>query len=407
MANSALPLSIHAILPKEAGMEYEGTAIFRCAMDEASRLDLKGLAGAGFGWICLRAFLCADDSGDPHAAMDYRRVDPRAGGEEAFADIRGRCLSAGLRLMVELALDRCSPRSAYAVEHPEWFVLEGEKPAIQRGELSLPSPGAKLSRRRPGPAPTVDFDFSSSPALWIELFSVLSFWRDKGAEGFLIDSASLVPLDFWRQARQRVGQMDPGSKRERHPLLWAASGTRPSELLSLRSGGIRVLSDPELHSVFDLTMDLDGAERLESRRAGTLDADLRRYLEYLYAQETLYPAGARKIRMAIAGGMEGISRRDREILALAACFSPGALMVDSGGEDAVLPLLKSCAQAKAEAPEFSWSGEAGDILRLERRHGGSLRYVAFLRGRAQTPPGWGILFRGADGGIPELAVIRG
>jgi len=63
----------------------------------------------------------------------------------------------------------------------------------------------------------------------------------------------------------------------------------------MRLDGHGAWSEPELHAAaFDLSYDYDGWERLEKIWAHELPIE--RYLEYLYVQETLYPAGAKKLR---------------------------------------------------------------------------------------------------------------
>jgi Glycosidases len=195
---------------------------------------------------------------------------------------------------MDVVFNHCAPDSVLAGEHPEYFMLEGQEPAARRGELETPAPGARFGRKCQDWSDVVDLDFSSSPALWMELVSVLQFWRDKGIDGFRCDVASLVPVEFWKYARQKLNQYDPGLHKEKYPLLRVAESVRPSFLRNLRRKGFGAWSEPELHSVLDVSSDYDGRERLENVWAGSLPALT--YGEYLYVQETLYPAGAKKLR---------------------------------------------------------------------------------------------------------------
>jgi len=266
----------------------------------AAILRLHEIAGLGFQWILLTPYhpigvvARKGSMGSPYAIADYKAVDPELGTMEDFLAFLTAAHSLRLKVLMDVVFNHCAPDSALAREHSEYFMLEGQAPAAQRGELESPAPGTRLGRKCEDWSDVVDFDFSSSPALWMELVSVLQFWRDKGIDGFRCDVASMVPLEFWKHARQKINQYDPGSRKERHPLVWIAESVQPSFLRSLRQKGFGAWSEPELHSVFDVSYDYDGWERLEKVWTGSMSASS--YLEYLYTQETLYPAGALKLR---------------------------------------------------------------------------------------------------------------
>ena len=53
------------------------------------------------------------------------------------------------------------------------------------------------------------------PELWDRTAEALLVWCRRGVDGFRCDVASLVPLDFWREARRRVAAINP-------EVLWLA-----------------------------------------------------------------------------------------------------------------------------------------------------------------------------------------
>ncbi|HEY9055403.1 MAG TPA: alpha-amylase family glycosyl hydrolase, partial [Rectinemataceae bacterium] len=235
---------------------------------------LGGIRELGFEWIQLTPIHPIGvegrkgSLGSPYAIADYRAVDPALGTLDDFHAFLGAAHALGLKVMIDIVFNHVSPDSVLAREKPEWFMLEGQGPAAERGELESPAPGARLGRKCADWSDVADFDYSSSPELWMELFSILCYWRDRGVDGFRCDVASLVPLDFWKKARQKVNQYDPGARRELYPLLWLAESVHPSFLLKMRQAGYGAWSEPELHSVFDLTYDYDGWERLAEIWAG-------------------------------------------------------------------------------------------------------------------------------------------
>lgn len=250
----------------------------------------------------------------------------------------------------------------------------------------------------------MDFDYGSSPQLWVELMSILVGWREEGVDGFRCDVASLVPVDFWKQARQRVNQYDPGLRRERHPLVWLAESVHPRFLKEMRDSGWGAWSEPELHSVFDLSYDYDGWERLERVWLGEHPASY--YLDYLYAQETLYPKGARKIRFLenhdqkrIAGRF--VTRSRFEAWTVMMLFIPGLAFAYMGQElalerkpelfekdpidwasgdesfrDYFIKALAACCAAKNEAPFFSWKELGRGVYLLERSASAAIGGIA-------------------------------
>lgn len=257
----------------------EGT--FRAAMPH-----LPAIAAMGFEWVYLTPIYPIGEKarkgrmGSPYAIKDYRAVNPELGSMDDFLDFIREAHRCGLKVMIDVVYNHTSPDSVLAQEHPDWF-------------LSGPDgmPGRKCSDW----SDVIDFDYGTSPHLWLELISTLAQWRDAGVDGFRCDVASLVPADFWKQARTRVNQYDPGTRGERSPLVWLAESVHPAFLKKMRDAGYGAWSEPELHAAaFDLTYDYDGWERLEKIWKGALPLDV--YLDYLYVQETLYPRGAKKLR---------------------------------------------------------------------------------------------------------------
>ncbi len=129
-----------------------------------------------------------------------------------------------------------------------------------------------------------DLDYSHK-GLWEYQIATLQKWVDCGVDGFRCDVASLAPLDFWITARERLAQA------QSKELIWL----------------LRPLGD---------------------------------YLNHLYIQETLYPAGAVKMRFIEnhdnprAAGVVG---GKRSLLNWTVFYSllPGATLVYAGQEMAL------------------------------------------------------------------------
>jgi len=364
---------------------------------------LAGIAAMGFEWICLTPIHPIGKAarkggmGSPYAISDYRAIDPELGTAGDFKAFLDAAHEFGLKVMMDIVYNHTSPDSVLAWEHPDWFMggAEPATPAAGSAQGAVVASTGPSARKCADWSDVIDLDYGSSPQLWMELMSILAGYREMGADGFRCDVASLVPLEFWKQARQRVNQYDPGTRKDRHPLLWLAESVHPRFLKHIRDSGFGAWSEPELHSVFDLTYDYDGWERLEEVWAGGRPA--RDYLEYLYVQETLYPRGARKLRFLENHDQPRAAARFSTTEALRAWsvfsqFIPGRSFVymgqelrighkpelfekdpvdwssgDSDFERFFVASLSASEKAKADAPRFSWRETAEDVYLLERR----------------------------------------
>jgi hypothetical protein len=244
--------------------------------------------------------------------------------------------------------------------------------------------------------------------------------------------ASLVPVDFWIEARRRIA---PGRDRAaRRPLIWLAESVHKEFVTECRRRGLYAASDPELHAAFDLSYDYDGREELEAAWKG--ERSLAYYLRHLEVQESLYPQDAVKLRFlenhdqARAAARFGRGERLRN-WTLFSMLLPGAYMAYMGQElayerriglfdrEPMLPeegdpsfkgffaeALALTKRIKAEAPLFDARLLAEGVVLVER-HGAGKRYVAVLNldgrsGRLRLPSGHSLEGTPAMGGSAEV-----
>ena len=254
--------------------------------------------------------------GSPYAISDYRAINPELGDERSFRILVDRAHALGMNVMIDVVYNHTSRDSRLLHEHPEWFMRDA------RG-----NPAGKVDDW----SDVYDLDYSHK-GLWDYQIATLGKWVDCGVDGFRCDVAPLVPLDFWITARDRLAQAQP------RELIWLAESVDKSFIKSLRGQGFIAHSDPELHTAFDLTYDYDGFEYLRGTMQGLRPP--RDYLNHLYIQETLYPAGAVKMRFIEnhdnprAAGVVGSGR---SLLNWTVFYSllPGATLVYAGQEMAL------------------------------------------------------------------------
>lgn len=238
--------------------------------------ELDRIAGLGFDIIYLTPIHPIGRAsrkgplGSPYAIADYRTVDPALGGEEALDRFLAAAHSLGLRVIMDIVFNHTSPDSLLVSTHPEWFIKDRD---------------GRPSRKVDDWSDVVDLDFSV-PAVRTWLVDTLVLWLNRGIDGFRCDVASLVPLDFWLEARARADALKP--------TIWLAESVHKEFVSQMRSLGHYAACDAELHSAFDLTYDYDGREYLDCYLRG--ERPIGDYLEFLELQSCMYPAGSLKAR---------------------------------------------------------------------------------------------------------------
>lgn len=118
-----------------------------------------------------------------------------------------------------------------AREHPEWFYHE---------------PDGAMGNRIGDWSDIVYSDYGNR-ALWIYQIGDAQNVGGDG-DGFRCDVAPLIPLAFWRKAREEVEAVRPG-------CVWLSESVEPAFTLDNRARGMVSLSDSEIYQAFDLSFE--------------------------------------------------------------------------------------------------------------------------------------------------------
>lgn len=208
--------------------------------------------------------------GSPYAIKDYRAIDPEQGTMEDFIHLTQAVHDAGMKIMLDVVYNHTSPDSWLAQNHPEWFFHKED---------------GSFGNRIGDWWDVIDLDYSNRE-LWDYQIETLKMWAEY-VDGFRCDVAPLVPLAFWRRAKDEVEAVRPG-------CLWLAESVEPSFIVDCRKEGIPVLSDSELYQVFDICYDYDIYNYLQDVQRG--ECSLREYLDQVNRQEGIYPDNYSKLR---------------------------------------------------------------------------------------------------------------
>lgn len=214
--------------------------------------------------------------GSPYAISDYRAINPEFGDQVALSRLIQHCHELGMKIIIDVVYNHTSPDSLLVKQHPEWF---------------LHDKNGKPMPKFPEWSDIVDLRYYDNEGkkiqeLWDYQIETLHQWVQLGIDGFRCDVASLVPVDFWLEARQKLSV--------EKEVLWLAETVHLQFNKSMRDQGYAAWSDSEILGAFDLSYDYDGGEQLDRYFAG--NGQLKDYLRQLEVQATMNPARGWKLR---------------------------------------------------------------------------------------------------------------
>lgn len=208
--------------------------------------------------------------GCPYANRDYRAVNPAYGTMSEFRNLCDEIHKRGMKVMIDVVYNHTSPDSVLWETHPEFFYKRPDgTPGNHVGDWS----------------DVIDLDYNV-PELWDYQLESLTMWA-KIVDGFRCDVASLVPLDFWKKAREAVAKVHPG-------FIWLAESVHREFGSALRAQGIKAARDTELYEAFDLEYEYD--IRTVFDKVLRDEAPLSQWTDLLEFQEAVYPANYNKMR---------------------------------------------------------------------------------------------------------------
>ncbi len=209
--------------------------------------------------------------GCPYSIRDYRAVNPEYGTKADFGRLLTTAHRLGLRVMIDVVFNHTAHDAVLVQDHPDWY----HQDASGRPITTVPDWSDVIDLKHP------------NEELATYLIATLQMWAELGVDGFRCDVAPLLPLSFWRRARQALAQVKPG-------IIWLAESVYANFVTDRRAAGLESLSDSELYQAFDLTYDYDIWPIWQAAVRGAAPAA--RYLEMLRFQQAIYPANFVKMR---------------------------------------------------------------------------------------------------------------
>ncbi len=147
-----------------------------------------------------------NDPRNPYRAGDYFHVDPEYGTDQDLKDFVDKAHSLGMKVFLDLVFLHCGPSAQVIRQHPEYFQHDGE------GNLKT------------GPWHFPIFDYGRRDTREYVKSIMCYYIADFNVDGFRLDVADSIPLDFWDEARTALDALRPGT-------VLCAEGQKPANTI--------------------------------------------------------------------------------------------------------------------------------------------------------------------------------
>ena len=162
-----------------------------------ARLDELHSLGVNILWVMpihpIGEKFRKGEFGSPYSIRDYYAVDPNYGTLDDFTKLVAGAHQRGLKVIMDLVADHTAWDSVM-MEHPEFYKKDGN------GKLAPPVPEW---------TDVAGLNYAS-PQLREYMIAMMQYWvQTCDIDGFRCDVASMVPTDFWMQARAALEKIKP------------------------------------------------------------------------------------------------------------------------------------------------------------------------------------------------------
>ncbi len=162
--------------------------------------------------------------GSPYSIQDYFSITEDYGTLEDFKSLVSTTHKLGMKIIIDMVFNHTSYDNVLVNSHPEYYFYRNGKLANRVGDWS----------------DIADLDTSGKDTKDY-LISVLKYWVNQGVDGFRFDVASMIPLDFFQQARKELGDN----------IIFIGESIDPGFAKYLRSINDTATPDEEMFPTFD------------------------------------------------------------------------------------------------------------------------------------------------------------
>ena len=132
-------------------------------------------------------------STSPYCVRDYYAVDPHWGTPEDLHHLIRQAHALGLHVIMDMVLNHTSWGNPLLTQRPEFYKKDADGNIVQAG------PWTDIAQ----------LDYGNH-AVWEYMRAMLTHWvRDFDVDGFRMDAAGMVPLEFWQWLRPQLLAVKP------------------------------------------------------------------------------------------------------------------------------------------------------------------------------------------------------
>lgn len=134
--------------------------------------------------------------GSYYAVSDYTAINSEFGSLNDFKALVKQAHDMGMKVIIDWVANHTAWDHAWVKKHPEWY-LKNEKGQIHSYRYDNGTDIEDWSD-------VVGLDYAQ-PKLWEAMTEAMAYWlKTTDIDGFRCDVASLLPLEFWKQARTQL-----------------------------------------------------------------------------------------------------------------------------------------------------------------------------------------------------------
>lgn len=132
--------------------------------------------------------------GSYYSIKDYTAVNPEFGTSDDFKNLVNVCHEKGFKVLLDWVANHSAFDNPWALNHPEWYIRDSSGKIVP--------PIADWSD-------VADLNYDSEE-MRHAMINAMKYWvREFDIDGFRCDVASMVPADFWKQARSALDSIKP------------------------------------------------------------------------------------------------------------------------------------------------------------------------------------------------------